>query len=430
VRFLSAIGALHIRARYCESVLVVGAGLLGPIAYFVPRALPILCVVMAAAGLVLRLRQGPSVQSSLLAACLPALPLLGVALLSAIWSITPGTSLARALRLGIEFGIAGLFLVTIGAIARPLAHRLLRAAVIGLAIAAPLAILDLALSGALTVWARASGSIGLHVAYSRGAVLHALIACPLAIYWWRAGDLRFAMLALGTGVAVWPLGQLAAQLGLLSGLAAGLVVRALPALRYLLLALPVLILAVTPSVIPIQLGPELCRTLAIKPSALHRLEIWGFASTRWSEKPLLGWGIETSRAVPGGQDFDPIALPCGTDASGPRTQGGYAMPLHPHNFAVQVWLELGAAGALAAAFLVAVIGKRALRSTRDRWGQAALAGFWIPATFVASVSFGIWQGWWLAALVLAGAIARLAWVGPPDANQGHIGSGLPPRHGP
>jgi O-antigen ligase len=42
--------------------------------------------------------------------------------------------------------------------------------------------------------------------------------------------------------------------------------------------------------------------LSLPRSAYHRLLIWQFASEKITERPLLGWGFNTSRAIPGGEE--------------------------------------------------------------------------------------------------------------------------------
>ena len=37
-----------------------------------------------------------------------------------------------------------------------------------------------------------------------------------------------------------------------------------------------------------------------KESAGHRLLIWSFTGNRIAEHPVLGWGLDSSRAIPGG----------------------------------------------------------------------------------------------------------------------------------
>ncbi len=45
----------------------------------------------------------------------------------------------------------------------------------------------------------------------------------------------------------------------------------------------------------------------IKYSGIHRLLIWRFAADHVAERPLLGWGMDSSRAMPGGKtDFNDI----------------------------------------------------------------------------------------------------------------------------
>jgi len=58
------------------------------------------------------------------------------------------------------------------------------------------------------------------------------------------------------------------------------------------------------------------------PSWAARIDIWTFAVSRALEKPIWGWGYETSR------QFDPM------------------IPNHPHDMALQAWLELGIPGLL------------------------------------------------------------------------------------
>jgi hypothetical protein len=67
-----------------------------------------------------------------------------------------------------------------------------------------------------------------------------------------------------------------------------------------------------------------------------------------------------------------------------------------------MWLELGLPGAAAFAAL-ALIGLMAA-GRLETWQRAAAAAALAAALGVASLSFGIWQNWWLATLALAAAI--------------------------
>jgi exopolysaccharide production protein ExoQ len=123
---------------------------------------------------------------------------------------------------------------------------------------------------------------------------------------------------------------------------------------------------------------------AVKFSAGHRLLIWSFVGDRIAEHPLSGWGLDSSRAIPGGKD--------------PIEAGATWLPLHPHNAPLQLWLELGAPGAVLFA-LLAAWGWFAL--ARACWPRllAAAAGGSLATGLVASfATYGIWQEWWQGTL--------------------------------
>lgn len=141
-------------------------------------------------------------------------------------------------------------------------------------------------------------------------------------------------------------------------------------------------------------------TSTIPYSARHRLAMWAFAANKIDEKPLLGWGFNASRHIP--QEEFRLA---------PNME---IMPLHPHNLALQTRLELGVPGALILAGLVFVVFYRLATFTEDHWKSGlamAPAAAWL---FVANVSYGMWQSWWIALAFLLVVIMRLALADPPD----------------
>jgi hypothetical protein len=85
-----------------------------------------------------------------------------------------------------------------------------------------------------------------------------------------------------------------------------------------------------------------------------------------------------------------------------------------------MWLELGLPGAAAFAAL-ALIGLAAA-GRLPAWPRAAAAAALAAALGVASLSFGIWQNWWLATLALAAAITTALLGG--DEKPGQAGRPL------
>jgi len=134
----------------------------------------------------------------------------------------------------------------------------------------------------------------------------------------------------------------------------------------------------------------------------HRLNIWQFTTERIAERPLLGWGMDSARIIPGGNETVRLILP---SADGARDSEMARMPLHPHNVSLQWWLELGLPGALlGAGLLVAVI----LACTALPAGAPVAVAAAGAATLVLMVSYGAWQSWWLGTLwLLAAAFAAL-----------------------
>lgn len=113
--------------------------------------------------------------------------------------------------------------------------------------------------------------------------------------------------------------------------------------------------------------------------AANRMEIWDFVSRRALESPWLGHGIEATRSI---RDFD-IAYLYHKEVS----------VLHPHNFAVQIWLEFGALGAVCAAAFLAYI-TRCIYQMPATARRIALAAF-LTAIPLCAVSYGLWQSWWV-----------------------------------
>ena len=119
----------------------------------------------------------------------------------------------------------------------------------------------------------------------------------------------------------------------------------------------------------------------------YRVEIWNRVHELISEHLWIGHGFDTARIV---------------------AQGAGVSFLHPHNGLLQVWLELGVVGvtlllgwaaAAAWAYLQTAPAPRMLATAAATF--TALAVFWL-------ISFGIWQGWWLAAMGLTFCALALA----------------------
>ena len=145
-------------------------------------------------------------------------------------------------------------------------------------------------------------------------------------------------------------------------------------------------------------------------SAIHRFSIWHFAIDRIAERPLLGWGLDASRALPGGSELvDDPRLPEIAKA------GGVWMSLHPHNAALQWRLELGLPGAaLATIALVWILWRASSPAVGPPATRATALALVAAALVVALLSYGFWQAWWQSSLWLIAAFVIAAAPRPLD----------------
>jgi len=142
------------------------------------------------------------------------------------------------------------------------------------------------------------------------------------------------------------------------------------------------------------------RVTALDPSIIHRLAIWDHVAGLISERPVIGSGIEAARVL-GREGADLGQLVPG------HPLAFQALPLHPHNASLQIWLELGGIGALIFALFLASMTKTIHAYAAHSVSRAALLGGWASGLMVAHLSYGIWQYWWIASLGLVVAMIAL-----------------------
>jgi O-antigen ligase len=376
--------ARRIAAR-SEAGLDIAALLFFPLLVVLPRGVAALVSAagLCAFGSVLSAKDIRPTRILLFAAMLlGGLLLWGTA--SALWSVNPVRSLVVAARLAGLFAVGLTLAAGAGLVAAP--RRLSFLLLIGMALGIAMTAVELATAGGLSslVSSRAFRPTQLNQA----SISLALLVLPASALLISLGQSIFAiLLAAVTAVTVYELAGTAAKAVLLAGLAIGLLLyRARPVVAGVALAISVAaILGAPVTFARLERLPGLGETAdSFKISAGHRLLIWSFAGDRIAERPVTGWGLDASRAIPGGDD--------------PIRPGEPWMPLHPHNAALQVWLELGAPGAALFALLIAIVwGALA----RVEWPPlfAAAAGASLTIAFVGCfATYGIWQEWWLGTL--------------------------------
>jgi O-antigen ligase len=370
-----------------ELCLDAAGFLLLPILVLAPHGIAPLATIagVVALGLVLRNGMAGFRPLQLPAALLGAL--LVWATVSAVWSVDHAHSLLIAARLWGLFAAGFALIAAADALLYP--RRLLLWFYIGLAFALVLMVLQFATDGLLTrpFVMRDFSAPQLNQA---GDTLALLVLPASASLIYRGWARLSVVLAVATLMVIYGLVGTAAK----TALGVGIVVAAL--LYFAPRHIPRL--AALFSVLIIITAPLTFARLAqlegvtetadrVKFSAWHRLMIWSFVGDRIAERPLSGWGLDAARAIPG--------------ANQPLYAGRVWLPLHPHNAALQVWLELGVLGAMLFALSVAWLWLSLAAAFWPRFFTAAAGASLMTAVVATIGAYGIWQEWWIGTLWLS-----------------------------
>jgi O-antigen ligase len=195
-----------------------------------------------------------------------------------------------------------------------------------------------------------------------------LVIVPAAVY---IGESQTAVLGLLIGVAVFPIAWLMPRLT-----------------RWIGLATVLFVLAISPfagTVAKSVLGEKFHRAFEASHSG-DRVDIWLSFEATARKRLIAGNGFGSSLNLQNAKVAREIA-PERVTLLGAS---------HPHNAFLQVWVELGAAGALLAALLFF----HAFRwiGCADPLLQPYLLTWIAVACGIALVSHGAWQAWWIAAI--------------------------------
>jgi len=221
------------------------------------------------------------------------------------------------------------------------------------------------------------------------SLLLAMVWAGAGVLWTTGGARRWLAAALlAVAAALAPQFE---DYGNLAGYAAGLVGFLLGACLPRLATLAVtwslgawLLLA--PLLAPILLSSQ--RIVDLLPySWAARAGIWRYVSARIAEHPIFGSGMDASHSV--------------TDTIVVRGVTMRAIQLHPHNGSLHVWYDTGGVGAVILAIALFWGGWAMSRALAGRRAYAAaVCGTFAALGTIANISYGVWQEWWDATLLI------------------------------
>lgn len=232
---------------------------------------------------------------------------------------------------------------------------------------------------------------------NRSALLIAFMAGPMALMLWRLGK---GWLGLG-----WMVGVLL-LVGVSTSQSAAAALLAMIPLILLAWRFPRLVAGLTG--LAIVAGLVFCASIAqwmfdaglahahwMPDSFQHRIMIWNFAAEHLPQRPWQGFGLDSSRAIPGGND------------GFIGTEGWRKLPLHPHNFFMQVRLELGWIGAALTGWLMLSV-LPLLTRLRAADTRAVALSLYASCIFAQCFAYGAWQTWAICGMLFGFFLIMLA----------------------
>ena len=115
----------------------------------------------------------------------------------------------------------------------------------------------------------------------------------------------------------------------------------------------------------------------------HRQFIWGFSLSKFKNNTLLGYGADTSNFINDSQKI------IGHRATGDMT----FIPSHPHNFLIEILLELGILGTFSFILFILLINYHIFLKAnyKEKFYLIFFNGYFWGSSLV---NFSFWLGWW------------------------------------
>lgn len=253
--------------------------------------------------------------------------------------------------------------------------------------------------------------------YNQASVLMVIFSLPLVVYWFKKKRIDvtlglFFLIPLSISMMESEAAKIAFIIALIGAYVGSYFKRSF---KYVLVGALMVGFLGAPLLTQKILTPErvqkYAKTILYKGSFYHRLYVWNFVGKKALEKPLLGWGMNSSRNQIFSSKKVAFDMPVKNKEVETKihVENVELLPLHPHNVSLQLWLELGLVGiVLGIAFLFTFIIKSAPASDASSADRFAYYGALAATLTVYLVSYGMWQSWWLALLGLVSIYVMLS----------------------
>jgi O-antigen ligase len=328
---------------------------------------------------------------------------------SVAWTLAPKDASALTITFLYEFLPGFLLFPALAALLPPetaqrIARWLIPAALVGIALLAVEILLDQPIQ---RLFSEPKLPVDLVRPVNRSALLVAFAAGPMALILWRLGKGWQALAWLvGVLVLVAVSTSQSAAAALLALIPLILLAWYFPRVTAILTGVAIVAgLAFCADIAQWMFNAGLAHAPWMPDSFQHRIMIWNFAAEHLPQRPWQGFGLDSSRAIPGGND------------GFIGTEGWRKLPLHPHNFFMQVRLELGWIGAVLTGWLMLSILPLLARLRAADTRAVALA-LYATCIFAQCFAYGAWQTWLLCGILFCFFLIMLADRMPPRPIKG------------
>ncbi len=230
---------------------------------------------------------------------------------------------------------------------------------------------------------------------ARGTVILSILATPFAIYIYMLNKKLGLIFLIFSLISIISLPMTAALVGILLGISFALFIFVFgnKFCNFILISFSIYVLFapfISSNILTIQKLRQ--NEIFLSSPHEHRIGIWEYSSNAAIKHLPFGLGFDSSRYL--GSKNDKIEQM--------RKNKNYApdaLPLHPHNAVIQIWLELGGIGVLLLLGLlyssIRIINK--IKNIYQKAIGISLVGSITPPLIL---NFGVWQAWWLATIML------------------------------
>ena len=206
---------------------------------------------------------------------------------------------------------------------------------------------------------------------------------------------------LGSAWVIWPYDFDAGSVALILGCALMGVTAAAPRLSNRLLAYGAMLAPLGVAfIVGLFMTKSVWSKIAVRPtsgSEQQRLEMIDWASKNFLDHPLQGIGIGQTPEL---SIVSPVVNYFSQDGVLQTTTIFASGIHHLHNGLLQILLELGAVGSLLLGAFMFLLITQGYRRVRGPNYLAVMHGYVTSLLFIVSVSFGVWQIWWLSIIIM------------------------------